>query len=244
MTNSLWWYVARAGGLVSWALLAAAVLWGLALRSRILGSRPRPAWLLDLHRYLAAIAVIFVGVHVGAILLDGYVHFDLVQVLIPFTSTWHPGAVAWGIVAAYLLLAVELTSLARAHLSRTLWRRVHYVSFPLFVFATIHALSAGTDRATSAFQIGVWSVCALVALLTALRARSAAPARPAAAARRPAPRPGAGSVGLAARPPGAPRPSVPRRAVTAPRPATPRAPGATRAVVPPPRRQVPAQPSA
>ena len=130
MTNSLWWYVARAGGLVSWALLAAAVLWGLALRSRILGSRPRPAWLLDLHRYLAAIAVIFVGVHVGAILLDGYVHFDLVQVLIPFTSTWHPVAVAWGIVAAYLLLAVELTSLARAHLSRTLWRRVHYLELP------------------------------------------------------------------------------------------------------------------
>src|SRR5271169_6090640 len=122
MTNSLWWYVARAGGLVSWGLLAAAVLWGLALRSRILGSRPRPAWLLDLHRYLAGVAVVFVGVHVGAILLDGYVPFDVVQVLIPFTSTWHPGAVAWGIVALYLLLAVELTSLLRSHLSRWLWR--------------------------------------------------------------------------------------------------------------------------
>jgi len=244
MTNSLWWYVARAGGLVSWGLLAAAVLWGLALRSRLLGSRPRPAWLLDLHRYLAGVAVIFVGVHVGAILLDGYVHFDVVQVLIPFTSTWHPGAVAWGIVAGYLLLAVELTSLARARISRTLWRRVHYLSFPLFVFATVHALTAGTDRGTSAFQLGVWSVCALVAVLTALRARPAAPARSASAARPSAPRPGAGPVVPAGRPPAASRPAATGRPVTAPRPAAPRAPVATRAVVPPPRRRVPVQPSA
>ena len=233
MTSELWWYVARAGGLVSWALLAAAVLWGLALRSRILGSRPRPAWLLDLHRYLAGVAVVFVGVHVGAILLDGYVHFGLVQVLVPFTSTWHPGAVAWGIVALYLLLAVELTSLARAHLSRALWRRVHYLSFPLFVFATVHALSAGTDRRAPAYQLGVWSVCALVTVLAALRARPAAPARPVATARRPAPGSGAGPVGAAARRP-ADRPMAPR---------APRRVG-SRAVPPPPRRRVSVGPPA
>ncbi|HWW43623.1 MAG TPA: ferric reductase-like transmembrane domain-containing protein, partial [Acidimicrobiia bacterium] len=229
--------------LVSWGLLAAAVLWGLALRSRILGSRPRPAWLLDLHRYLAGVAVLFVGVHVGAVLLDGYVHFDLVQVLVPFTSTWHPGAVAWGIVALYLLLAVELTSLARAHLSRKLWRRVHYLSFPLFVVATIHALSAGTDRGTSVFQIGVWSVCALVAVLTALRARPAAPAGPAATARRPAPRSGAGPVGAAPPRPADGAPVTAGRPVPA-APAARRTPVGSRAVVPPPRRRVPAQPSA
>ena len=247
MTNQLWWYMARAGGLLSWGLLAAAVLWGLALRSRILGSRPRPAWLLDLHRYLAGVAVVFVGVHVGAILLDGYVHFDLVQVLIPFTSTWHPGAVAWGIVALYLLLAVELTSLLRAHLSRRVWRRVHYLSFPLFVFATVHALTAGTDRGTPAFQLAVWSVCALVAVLTALRARPAAPARPAVTARRPAPRPGAGPVGTPARRPTDPRPvaAPPARPRPVPAPASAgRVPVTPGVVAPPPRRRVPVPHSA
>ena len=66
MTTQLWWYVARAGGLVSWALLAATVLWGLSLSSKVFGRRPRPAWLLDLHRYLGGLAVVFVGVHVAA----------------------------------------------------------------------------------------------------------------------------------------------------------------------------------
>src|SRR5690348_10185557 len=100
------WYVARAAGLTSWALLVFATLWGLALSTKILGKRPRPNWILDLHRWLGGLAVIFTGVHVGALLLDQYVHFGVKEVLVPFASSWRPAAVAWGVVALYMLLAV------------------------------------------------------------------------------------------------------------------------------------------
>ena len=96
--------------------LAASVVWGVVLSTRILGRRPRPAWLLDLHRYLGGLAVIFVAVHVGAIMADSYVSFSPVTTFVPFASTWHPDTVAWGYMAMYLVLAVELTSLARRHL--------------------------------------------------------------------------------------------------------------------------------
>jgi hypothetical protein len=72
---------------------------------------------------------------------------------VPFTSTWHPIAVAWGIASFYLLLAIELTSLARRWVSRRLWRRVHFASFALFVVSTIHVLSAGTDTGSGAFTL-------------------------------------------------------------------------------------------
>ena len=49
-----------------WALLAAATLWGLALSTKVLGKRPRPNWLLDMHRWLGGTALAFTGVHVGA----------------------------------------------------------------------------------------------------------------------------------------------------------------------------------
>ena len=55
MSGQLPWYVARASGLVGWALLAAATLWGLALSTKIFGKRPRPNWILDLHRMLGAL---------------------------------------------------------------------------------------------------------------------------------------------------------------------------------------------
>src|SRR3954454_3502513 len=123
--NQLWWYTARSAGLVSAALLAASVLWGLALSTATRGARPRPAWRLDLHRYLGGLSVIFVGVHLAGVVLDSYVHFGLTQVLVPFTSSWDPVAVSFGVVSIYLVLAVELTSLARQRMPRHLCRRLH-----------------------------------------------------------------------------------------------------------------------
>ena len=34
MTSQLWWYLARAAGIVSWALVAISVCWGLLLAGR------------------------------------------------------------------------------------------------------------------------------------------------------------------------------------------------------------------
>jgi|tagenome__1003787_1003787.scaffolds.fasta_scaffold20988493_9 predicted ferric reductase len=169
MSGTLPWYVARAAGLVSWALLAAATLWGLALSTKVLGRRPRANWLLDMHRWLGGTALAFTGVHVLALLVDQYAHFGLNQVLVPFASSWHPVAVAWGVVSLYLLLAVELTSLARKRLSKTVWRRVHTASFVLFVTATIHGLTAGTDARSPLARVVVVGVGTVFGGLTALR---------------------------------------------------------------------------
>jgi predicted ferric reductase len=174
MNSTLLWYTARASGIVTWALLAASVLWGLALSTRVLRGRPRPAWLLDLHRFLGGAAFIFLAVHVVTIMLDTYVHIGLVDVLVPLTGTWRPGAVAWGIVAMYLLVAVELTSLARARLPKRVWDTSHYVAFPLFLFASVHALTAGTDRSSAALRLAVFAAGAAVAMLTAVRAAEVA----------------------------------------------------------------------
>ena len=172
MNGQLWWYAARSGGILASLLLAASVLWGLALTTRAAGRITRPAWLLDLHRFLGAAALIFTGIHVLAILLDTYVHFGLAEVLVPLTGTWHPVAVAWGIVALYLLAAIEVTSLVRAHIPQRVWRSVHFASFPLFVFTAIHGLSAGTDRHSPLMVWGTVVICAMVAALTTLRVAS------------------------------------------------------------------------
>jgi DMSO/TMAO reductase YedYZ heme-binding membrane subunit len=139
------WYIARAAGLVAWALSATTVLWGLALSTRAFGRRPRPPWLADLHQYLGGLTVIFTAVHIAALALDDYVQFTLTDMLIPLAAEWRPLALAWGIVGLYLLLAVEATSLLRRRIPTKLWRRVHHASFILFATATIHLLTAGSD---------------------------------------------------------------------------------------------------
>jgi DMSO/TMAO reductase YedYZ heme-binding membrane subunit len=163
------WYIARAAGLVSWSLLTASVLWGLTMSTKTMRGRVRPNWLLDLHRYLGGLAAIFTGVHVAAIVADSYTHFGLTSVLVPFASSWHPVAVAWGVVGLYLLLAVELTSLARSRLPNRWWRAIHFASFPLYGVATLHLLTAGSDAGNPLVRVAVIGSTALVLSLTAIR---------------------------------------------------------------------------
>ena len=154
---------------MAWGLLAATVVWGLLMTSKVLRGRVKNAWLLDLHRWLGGLALAFTGVHVLAIMSDTYVHFGLASVLVPLASHWHPLAVAWGVVSLYLLAAVELTSLARRHLAHRLWRRVHVLSFPLFVSSTVHGLTAGTDGRRPMILIAAVLTAVAVGVLGALR---------------------------------------------------------------------------
>jgi DMSO/TMAO reductase YedYZ heme-binding membrane subunit len=178
MSSQLWWYTARAGGIVAWALLAASVVWGLLLSTRLRPGGAAPSWTLDLHRFLGGLAVIFTAVHVAAIMLDSYVHFGLVDVLVPFAASWHAGWVAWGIVSMYLLLAIELTSLTRRWLPKRVWRRTHMLSLPLFGLATVHFVLTGTD-AGSPFALAGVVICSLAVLgLVARRIDRSRPAPP------------------------------------------------------------------
>jgi hypothetical protein len=163
------WYAARAAGIVAWALLSASVIWGLLLSTRLLHGRPTPRWLLDLHRVLGGLAVTFTAVHIGGLVADNYLHFGVADLLVPFASSWRPGAVALGVVGLWLLLAVEITSLLMRWLPRRLWHGIHLSSYVLFWTATLHGLLAGTDAHQSLYTLATNSVVTLVLFLTLVR---------------------------------------------------------------------------
>jgi predicted ferric reductase len=169
MNDQLWWYLARSGGVAAWAMLAFSVLWGLVLSTKAFGAKPRPNWVLDLHRFVGGAAVIFTGIHVASLVLDSYIEFGIREILVPFTSSYRPAAVAWGVIALYVLLAVEITSLLRKRLSKRAWRATHFLSFPLFVLATAHGVTAGTDMDTFLLRMAFIVATAAVGGLTALR---------------------------------------------------------------------------
>ena len=191
-----WWYINRAAGLVSWALLSASVVLGLLLSSKAAGSKLRPNWLQDLHRGLSGLAVVFVGIHVLGAVADSYVGFGWAEVLVPFTSSWRPIAIAWGVVSMYLLVAVEASSLLRKHIPKRWWRGIHFLSFPLFLTATAHGVTAGSEMGTS-FGIAVAvlvtsAIAGLTTLRIITRPTSASSPRPAPASRFPPHRPPSG----------------------------------------------------
>lgn len=145
MSTQTWWYVARASGLVAWALASVSVISGLLMRTRLARPYARPAWMLDLHRFLGGLTVVFTGLHLVGLVADSYVSFGPAEILVPFASSWKPGAVALGVVGLYLLVAIEATSLLMRRLPRRVWHGVHLTSYVLFWVATFHLLLAGTD---------------------------------------------------------------------------------------------------
>lgn len=160
MDPKVWWYLSRATGLVAWGLAVGSILLGLALATRALGPRPKAPWLLALHRWVGGLTVLFTGAHIAAIVADSFVHFGVADVLVPFASSWKPLPVAWGIVAAWLLVAVELTSLQMKRLSKKTWHTIHMTSYLVAVLATVHGLTAGADTTNPVFA---WSMIGAMA---------------------------------------------------------------------------------
>jgi DMSO/TMAO reductase YedYZ heme-binding membrane subunit len=134
VVSVVWWHVARASGLIAWALLGASVVGGLLLATQPTRGRKRRAT-QGLHEFLGPLAVVFTAIHMISVLASAQLQVGFRGLLVPFARPGNPVGQACGVLAFYLLTAVMLTSFLRAHLSWRWWRRLHRLAFPLFGLA-------------------------------------------------------------------------------------------------------------
>jgi len=171
MSPQFWWFLTRASGITAWVMLTLSVIWGIVLSTKAFPDTRRPIWLLAVHRWLAGLTMSFIGIHLVALVADTYVHFGLADITIPYATSWKAGAVALGILGMWLLVAVELTSLAMRRLPRKVWRFIHLSSYVAFWMASMHAAFAGTDSGKPLYQ--VTAVASILAVAWALMYRVA-----------------------------------------------------------------------
>jgi len=120
--------------------------------------------LLDLHRWLGSLLVACTALHMLALVGDNYTHFTASHLLVPFASDWEPGSVALGVVAFWMLSAVQVTSWMMKRLPGRTWRAIHMLSYLAFLMVTWHAIAAGTDMTSRWY--GALTI-AVIALATA-----------------------------------------------------------------------------
>ena len=143
------WILARASGLVAYALLTASVLAGLVLKARPFGSALKPATVTDLHRFLALLGLGAVSLHGVALLLDRTVPISLADLLVPGIAPYRPFWTGLGVLAAELMLVVYASFSLRSRIGARTWRRLHWGTYLIFTLATLHGLAAGTDSSTT-----------------------------------------------------------------------------------------------
>jgi sulfoxide reductase heme-binding subunit YedZ len=173
--STLPWYVSRATGVVALLLLTAVMLIGILInRQGRLPGLPRFA-VTNLHRNLSLMAVVFIVIHVVTAVLDGYVSIPLVSGIIPFTSGYEGFWLGLGAISFDLMLALIATSLIRGHLSRRLWKAVHWLAYASWPVAFAHSIGSSSDL-QGGLLLGLAVACA-AALAAALGWRLVAAAR-------------------------------------------------------------------
>jgi predicted ferric reductase len=167
VNEQVWWYLARAAGMLAAILMVGALVLGVLAATRALKEIDRPAWLVALHRWFSVLTAIAVVTHLLALVADSYLHFGLVELLVPFTSSWRPLAVTLGVVALYLFAVVHISSVAMKRLPKVWWRRLHTLSYVSVWAAVMHAGTAGTDTANVVYRT-VALVLTMAAVVAAL----------------------------------------------------------------------------
>jgi methionine sulfoxide reductase heme-binding subunit len=157
------WYLARGSGAVSLILLTVVVALGVGTRSgRPFAGLPRLV-VASVHRSAALLAVVFLVVHVTALMFDPYAQLKLVDLVLPFTSTYRPLWVGLGTVALDLMIAITVTSLLRERIGRRAWRAVHWFAYAMWPVALVHGIGSGTDR-SRLWMLAIDAACALAVL--------------------------------------------------------------------------------
>jgi DMSO/TMAO reductase YedYZ heme-binding membrane subunit len=152
MNEKIWWYLARSSGIVAMVLLVLSVVWGVLLATRALKPYDRPAWLLDLHKWLGGTAIVMTALHLVGLVMDDWIHFGFTDLFVPGASDFKPFAVALGIVSMYVMIAVQVSSYMRKRLSARVWRGIHVLSYGTVWAAALHAGMAGTDTTNRIYQ--------------------------------------------------------------------------------------------
>lgn len=163
------WVVARVAGLTAYAVLAAAVVTGQALRTSIFQSVTTNRALRDVHTFATVLWIPLAVAHVGALLFDQTAQLSLTQVLVPFSSAYATIGLGCGALSLDLTVLVIAAGLLRYHFPPTLWLWLHRLAYAAFAAAFVHSLLTGTDVAQLAISATVCAVAGGVALLSLSR---------------------------------------------------------------------------
>ncbi|MBV9607563.1 MAG: hypothetical protein JO027_20780 [Solirubrobacterales bacterium] len=187
-TPHLFWITSRAAGFAALVLASLAVSAGLLMSTKLL--KGRTSELRAGHDTLALATIVAIVVHGVALLGDQYLKPSVVDIAIPFVSSYKTLWTSLGIVGGWGLIVLGLSYYARRWVGAVRWRKLHRFTALAWLLGLVHALGEGTD----AGQLWFLAMTALVvipalALLFTRLARSGAGAGAGGGAPSPSPGP-------------------------------------------------------
>ena len=163
------WIILRAAGIGAYLMLFGSVAFGLVATSAPFGKRIAKQSATLIHQFLSTVGLVLLGVHIGGLLLDTYIHFGAKEVLVPLASTYRPFAVALGVLGMYATVLVLVSSWVRRQYAPKLWRTLHMAAVPAFGLCLLHGLFAGADATRRWMFLTYVMTASVVVFLLVLR---------------------------------------------------------------------------
>lgn len=164
------WIALRAAGIGAYVMLFLAVSWGLVSTTTPFGKLISKPSATLVHQFMSTCGLFLLGLHMAGLLVDRFVPFRPVDLLVPMSASYRPVAVGLGIAAMYLMVGVIVASWLRKRIGTVWWRRTHLLAVPTFALALAHGLLAGTDATRPAMWWTYVGTALVVVFLVVLRA--------------------------------------------------------------------------
>ncbi|MGJ7034851.1 ferric reductase-like transmembrane domain-containing protein [Anoxybacillus eryuanensis] len=144
MTIFSTWEWIRGAGLAAYFLLFLSVCFGFVQQMNIVSKRVRFIILLA-HQTFGWFAFLIAFFHGLLLHFDSYEPFSWREIFIPFIASYRPFATSLGIVSLYFMFLIFVTTDLMKKVGRAVWKVVHLLILPGFLFAAIHGILIGTD---------------------------------------------------------------------------------------------------
>jgi predicted ferric reductase len=169
-TDQFLWVLARVAGLSSYAALAVALVTGIALRTAVLDWLGSNRALRALHEYTTVLWIPLAGLHLLSLLLDTTARIGLLDLVVPFHSTYGTLAIGLGALSVDVLLLVNVTAFLKRRMNKDVWLWLHRLAYVAFALIFLHAVLSGTDFSDPIVSAITWAAAAMLLLLALARA--------------------------------------------------------------------------
>lgn len=168
-TDQFFWVMARVAGLGSYASLSIALVTGITLRTAVFDWLGSNRAVRALHEYTTVLWVPLAGLHLLSLLLDQTARIGVLDLFVPFHSTYGTLAIGVGALSLDLLLVVTVAAYFKRRMRKDVWLWLHRVAYVAFALVFLHAVLSGTDFSDPVVSAITWGSAA--ALLTLAIAR-------------------------------------------------------------------------
>jgi predicted ferric reductase len=153
----VFWYLSRGSAIVAFWLLWLSMSSGVIITNKLAQIWPGIPPAYEIHQYTSLLGLGFALFHALILMGDHYIHYNLLQVLVPFASqNYRPAWVGIGQLAFYIWALVSFSFYVRGRIGKKAWRLIHFLSYASFLTVMLHGIASGSDTMAAWSYYSYW----------------------------------------------------------------------------------------